>query len=185
MITAELYRCFSVLMRYPDLHMASVARQAAQAAAFLPQAAQPLEFFCGVAEDSGVKVMQEAYTAAFDLQPLAAPYVGYHLFGDDARRGQFLIRLQEIYRQRGITPDPGELADHLATVLRFLATTAGSTEHGALARDALLPAVRSIHGALAQGENPYRHILQSLEYCIDRSVTTLCTAPPDVEVFHA
>ena len=63
--------------------------------------------------------LQEAYTNAFDLRPDCTPNLGYHLFGDDGRRGLFLAELKGRMEARGI-PLGFELPDHISLLLRYL-----------------------------------------------------------------
>jgi nitrate reductase delta subunit len=119
--------------------------------------------------------MQELYTAAFDLQPLCAPYVGYQLLGEDARRGRFLLKLQEIYRQNGLFQKP-EMADHLSPVLHFLATAPDSEERSALIAEGLRPALEKMADAFPDGENPYGRLIEALRACLE-------TAPPAQAVY--
>ncbi|HET6513805.1 MAG TPA: nitrate reductase molybdenum cofactor assembly chaperone [Thermodesulfovibrionales bacterium] len=65
--------------------------------------------------------IQEEYTVAFDLSPACAPYVGYHLFGDTHKKGEYMIKLKGIYREHGYYPPDSELPDHLSVLFDFLA----------------------------------------------------------------
>ncbi len=127
--------------------------------------------------------LEEIYTATFDLQPLCPPYVGEYLFGGDQRRGMFLVRLKERYRACHLPLD-GELADHLAILLRFLgrlgvtAADPGAPEGGDLLDCCLLPAVRHMVGRFrkasprkADGQavgNPYAALLRGLLAALEK-----------------
>ena len=62
---------------------------------------------------------EELYTRTWDLNPLTPPYIGFQIWGEDYRRGNFLARLSQVYREAGIET-AGELADHLVPVLSYL-----------------------------------------------------------------
>jgi nitrate reductase delta subunit len=165
-MTRELFQSFSSLLSYPDSEIAESAWKAASAATFAPQAAGALAAFADLALEVGSDKMRELYTAAFDLQPLCAPYVAYQLCGEDARRGRFLMKLRELYRRNG--NDPGlELADHLSQVLSFVATAPDSPERSALVEDGLKPAVEKMAGAFVEGENPYGRLIEALRTCLE------------------
>lgn len=66
---------------------------------------------------------EELYTRTFDLSPLVAPYLGYHIWGDGYPRGKLMAELNRAYREQGLE-DLGELPDHLSLVLRYLSTGA-------------------------------------------------------------
>jgi len=67
---------------------------------------------------------EELYTRTWDLDPLTPPYIGFHIWGEDYRRGNFLAVMQHACRAAGVETD-GELTDHLTSVLRCMA--AGQT----------------------------------------------------------
>lgn len=110
-----------------------------------PEAAAALAEFRAFAEGAPVCRLQEVYTGAFDFGTAGYPYVGYHLFGETYRRSVFLLGLKERYRADGFAPGV-ELPDHLAVLLRFLATTPDETLREELAREALLPALERMAG---------------------------------------
>jgi nitrate reductase molybdenum cofactor assembly chaperone NarJ/NarW len=65
---------------------------------------------------------EELYTRTLDLNPPAAPYVGYQTWGESYQRGAFLARLNRELFEAGVDAG-GELPDHLAPVLRYLGQT--------------------------------------------------------------
>ncbi len=65
---------------------------------------------------------EELYTRTLDLNPPAAPYVGYQTWGESYQRGVFLAKLNRAACEAGVDTG-GELADHLAPVLAYLAQT--------------------------------------------------------------
>ncbi len=102
---------------------------------------------------------EELYTRTWDLNPIAAPYIGYQLYGDSYKRGNFMSNLNRHLQQTGIDTG-GELPDHILSVLRFLAAT--SVPPKALI-EALGPALDKIQAALRKEDpkNPYLHLLEA------------------------
>jgi nitrate reductase molybdenum cofactor assembly chaperone NarJ/NarW len=182
-MTRELFQSFSALLSYPRDDLAELARGGAQAASHDPAAAAILASFAEVAAEVGTDRMQELYTLAFDLQPLCAPYVGYQLLGEDARRGRFLMKLQELYRQNGLFPKP-EMADHLSQVLQFLASAPESEERSALFTDGLSPALGKMAAVFPAGENPYGRLIEALHICLQTAAPDPALGTPK-EVAHA
>jgi nitrate reductase molybdenum cofactor assembly chaperone NarJ/NarW len=182
-MTRELFQSFSALLNYPAADLAEQACTGARAAAFAPTAAETLTSFASFVDAHGADRMQELYTAAFDLQPLCAPYVGYQLLGEDARRGRFLMKLQEIYRQNGLVQKP-EMADHLSQVLHFMATAPDSAERNALFTDGLRPALEKMAAAFPEGENPYGRLIKALRTCLETALPDSPFCAPK-EVTHA
>ena len=106
--------------------------------------------------------MQEIYTRTFDLQPACFPYAGYHLFGEDYRRGLFMAGLKRQYLSHGFSAGK-ELPDHLAVILRFLAETSRDKENEELIHEGMIPALeKMLATGLREGDNPYREVLQAL-----------------------
>ncbi len=106
----------------------------------------------------------EVYTRTFDLQPSCSPHIGYHIFGDGYRRGEFLVRLKGRCSECGL--DVGrELPDHISVVLRLLALVGGS-EADDLVALCLSPAIGRMLEALADERNPYSWALEALSHTI-------------------
>jgi nitrate reductase delta subunit len=106
----------------------------------------------------------ETYTRTFDLQPSCSPHIGYHIFGDGYRRGEFLVGLRRRCSELGI--DPGhELPDHISVVLRLLARVGGNEEEDMVSL-CLSPAIDKMLDSLVDEKNPYSWPLQALSYTI-------------------
>ena len=158
----SLYFQFAQLLDYPD---ASLPKRVEQCAAELKgvflQAARLLEDFQHSQQEFAIARLQEAYTATFDLQPDCTLNLGYHLFGEDQRRGLFLAKLREFYEKAGIATG-SELPDHLCHLLRYVAARPEGVESGAIVADCLLPAVSKIAQAIRDKSNPYQPVLDAL-----------------------
>jgi nitrate reductase molybdenum cofactor assembly chaperone NarJ/NarW len=113
--------------------------------------------------------LQETYTNAFDLRPDCTPNLGYHLFGDDGRRGFFLAELKERMEVCGI-PLGFELPDHISLLLRYM--HAVEQERCDLVEDCMLPAVSRMVDILDSTENPYKHALRALLSLLQRQHET-------------
>lgn len=124
---AELPDLKAVIDRWPD---ASVRRS--------------LQPFCAYLMETAPLNVQEAYTAAFDLNPETSLNLTYHRWGDDEKRGRVLAQLLQIYEQAGYACDGSELPDHLALVLEFC------SQQPRWADDALLVGILEVLGPLAQ-----------------------------------
>jgi nitrate reductase delta subunit len=62
---------------------------------------------------------EELYTRTLDLSPLSAPYLGYHIWGESYKRGEFMAALNKELMIHEINLG-GELPDHLLPILRYL-----------------------------------------------------------------
>ena len=115
--------------------------------------------FLAAIEGKSLEEIQELYINAFDFRPDCTPNLGYHLFGDDGRRGLFLAELKERMQNSGI-PLGAELPDHISLVLRYI--DAAEDDRAAVIQDCLVPAVTRMAEALDSSGNPYRHALRAL-----------------------
>jgi nitrate reductase delta subunit len=128
------------------------------------RASSLMKSFYSYVKDHPLGRVAEVYTRTFDLQPSCSPYIGYHIFGDGYRRGEFLVRLKGRCSECGL--DVGrELPDHISVVLRLLALVGGSEEDDLVAL-CLSPAIDRMLESLADEENPYSWALQALSYTI-------------------
>jgi len=158
----RLLDAFAELLTYPAADPVPAARRCRELV-LRRGAADALERFLARAERAGPHELEEAYSSTFDLEPACAPYVGHHLCGDGPQRGLFLARLAEVYRQDGFTGAAGgELADHLAVVLRYLAATPTGEARQALLEDGLVPALDKMLAALGDPDAVYRPVLAAL-----------------------
>lgn len=155
-----VYSLFADILDYPERSIATTIDDClAELALEAPDAyAQLMDFQAAIAPKD-VRQLQELYTNAFDLRPECTPNLGYHLFGDDGRRGAFLAELKGRMDARGL-PLGVELADHIALILRFL--DVAEDERPVLTEDCLLPAVSKMIEVLQGSENPYDHVLRAL-----------------------
>ena len=113
---------------------------------------------------------EELHTATLDLSPAFVPYVGHVVWGENYRRGEFMADLNAAMAASGIDLH-GELPDHIAAVLRYLAAT---TEPLTDLMEVLPGAVTEMERTLrrAQPDNPYCHLLAATVACAaNRPVT--------------
>jgi len=96
---------------------------------------------------------EELHTRTLDLNPPAAPYIGFQVWGESYQRGEFLSKMNRALFETKIDTD-GELPDHLVPVLRYLAQTDNPLPELA---DIMNQAVQRMNTTLRQVEpaNPY------------------------------
>lgn len=64
--------------------------------------------------------LEEAYTNTFDVQAVCPLEIGYTLFGEDYKRGEFLVRISDLHREHNTDLISSELGDYLPNILRLL-----------------------------------------------------------------
>jgi len=158
---SHLYRLFADLLEYPSPALTSQVQAAAVGAGIAQAAALLTEFYSFVEQASPAR-LEELYTGTFDLQAVCYPYVGYHLFGDNYKRGMFMAQLNAGYRERGFSAGK-ELPDHAAVILRFLASASEDEFGQGLLHEGLIPAVDTMVKAFGdQSDNPYAGVIHAL-----------------------
>jgi nitrate reductase delta subunit len=119
---------------------------------------------------SPLATLQEEYVATFDFNPATAPYLGHHLFGDNQKKGGYMIMLKQEFERRGYKPSGVELPDHLSVVLGFLAYLArqeGDVE-GVGARqqfivDCVLPGIERLNTAFSHQDTPWKSLIEAAQ----------------------
>ncbi len=161
------YRLFARLLDYPTAVLGEQARECLDALSSAGSpAAAPLQSFCRYTQEAPLARMEELYTRTFDLQAVCSPYVGYQLFGDNYKRGMFMARLNEEYRERGFSAG-SELPDHIAVVLRFLDLGTEGEFSRALLAEGLVPALAKMWQCLGSpSDNPYSEVIGALSLAI-------------------
>lgn len=135
------------LFCYPDGNFAKAIDAARKVA--------PLEAFAAEVRDRDI---QSIYTSTFDLAPSCSPYLGVHLFSEEAReRARLMVGLKLAYKRSGLPP-AHELPDHIAEVLAC-APLFADEEWRDLVALVLAPALSKMKDILAPTSNPYRHLV--------------------------
>lgn len=105
------------------------------------------------AESISTAKLQEQFVDTFDWSPATALEIGWHLFGEDYARGEFMARMRAELRRYGLQ-ESGELPDHMMHVLALLGhMEKDRTEE--FSRDFVSPAVGKLASALDQRNSPF------------------------------
>jgi nitrate reductase molybdenum cofactor assembly chaperone len=142
------------LLAYPE-SSALVSRKAtAKACAITLQneseaLAKVFQPFLDFVQTAPLSDQQEAYTRTFDFNPASSLEVGWHLYGEDYARGDFLVKCRDLLADYGIPESATELPDHLMYLLQVLAAMppdvaqAFGSQYVARAVDKLVPGLAS------------------------------------------
>lgn len=111
----ESYYYLSILFDYPWDKAAVQAAATGLAGLLAKQGlATDITPFVEYVTASSLGALQEEYVRTFDFNPLCAPYLSHHLYGDNNKKSDFMISLKELYRQHDFTPRTCELPDHVS-----------------------------------------------------------------------
>jgi nitrate reductase delta subunit len=123
--------------------------------------AEDLEGFAAAISPLSTAELEELYTRTFDLNPDGSLDIGWHLFGEDYARGEFLVHLRQQARRYGV-PETSELPDHLTRVLPLLAAMPPE-EAAEFQERFLLPALGKIAKTIGDSGNPYAKLIAGLQ----------------------
>ena len=151
----------SRLLSYPDEHYVPLVELLYLLVQNdLPDTAKGISEFGQFIEQCGEHELEEAYTRTFDVNPSCALEIGWHLFGEDYMRGQFLVRMRGELAKYEIT-ETGELPDHLTHVLPVLAMMPADEAHQ-FSHACVFPALHKMQTSLDKNQSPYRHLIRCL-----------------------
>jgi nitrate reductase delta subunit len=142
------YEDLAALFRYPDDLYPELCRRAG-----LPGMADAMQARC-TAE------IQEMFIAAFDWNPSMALDLGWHLYGEQYARGEFLVTMRGELRRYGIL-ESAELPDHLTHVLELMSrmdAVAGEN----FARHYAAPAVAKLLVAAESCKSPFSPAIRAV-----------------------
>lgn len=158
---ANLYDLAAGLLFYPGAdYREQVEQYRREYVAALPEAADLVTAFADAVERLAPEELEELFTRTFELNPMCAPEVGWHLFGENYSRGEFLVQMRKGLRQHGL-PETTELPDHLGHVLSVLGRSAPG-ESGPFVERYILPALDKMLTELSGKENPYEGLLKAV-----------------------
>ena len=156
-----IYDAFAELLRYPGegYHLrVEACRQAP--GGLSPEADRLLGEFAAAVAPLSVADLEELYTSTFDLDPVCSLELGWHLFGENYSRGEFLVAMRQTLRRLGLE-ETTELPDHLTHVLRALGRMAPA-EAGRFSTKFVLPALEKMQAGLAGKNCPFENVLAAL-----------------------
>lgn len=155
---------------YPDETYAARAAACAQ-----ELDSEDLRVFAALIAAVPLAMRQEFFVQTFDFNPATTLEIGWHLFGEQYERGQFLVDLRERLRAAGIE-EQRELPDHLIHVLP-LAARMPPADRADFAARTLAPALDKIAAALPDG-GPFQRLVQAARHYVAVAAETDDGAKP-------
>ena len=123
---------------------------------------------------------QELYVQTFEFNPACTLEIGWHLFGENYERGEFLVRMREQLRRYGI-PESTELPDHLTHLLALIERLEHH-EAEELAGQALIPALAKIQKAL-EGKH-YNDLIAAIGAKLEADFPDAPRRPAELPIFQ-
>ncbi len=179
------------VFRYPSAdYLQRLDRCRASLAKVHSEAAVELEKFAAHVREITHQQRQELFIKTFEVQALCYLDLGFVIFGEDYKRGMFLVHMKREHERVG--NDYGtELPDHLANVLVLIEKTEDDDFRNDLVAGIAIPAIRKMlqgfdgsrikdrmerlkkrHDAIVQESlnygNVYQHALRALLLMLER-----------------
>lgn len=138
------YIVFADLLRYPDGDYPAKAMKCMDILQKkYPEAAKEImpfvDYVCTHTQDE----YEELYTKTFDVQPICYLDLGYVIFGEDYKRGAFLLHMQE--EQLKAANDCGtDLSDNISNMLTLFTKTDNQVLLDELAVKILIPGIEKM-----------------------------------------
>lgn len=143
---AKTYELLADALSYPGEFYGEILRSTSeQLKGSSPEIEAAFDRFARELGTKTLEELEEIYTGTFDIQALCYLEIGYVLFGEDYKRGAFLVELNRLHREHSHSTE-GELADYLPAVLRLLTKMKDAGERRALMDEAVLPALDKMLG---------------------------------------
>lgn len=160
-MTSSTLDGLAALLNYPEAGYCDAAELCRRALAENhPEASRRLASFLEAVRGLATEQLQELFTQTFDLNPVCVLEVGWQLYGDEYKRGEFLVKMRQNLRRHEL-PQSTELPDHLTRVLPLLSRLAPE-EAEPFARDFVAPAVRKMLAGLEGKKNPFEDLLKAV-----------------------
>ena len=164
---SEVYELLAALLEYPDEDWAT------RSASARSHANVSLGEFIAAVEPLSMSGLQELYTRTFDLNPSCALEIGYHLFGENYKRGEFLAHLRQTEAPFSLGQDQ-QLPDYLPVLLRLLAKLEDEELRGSLIVECLIPAIEKMLASFKESDNPYRLLLAAVRSALQTEAGLDC-----------
>lgn len=163
----KTYPLFAQLFSYPTLDFVRPTAELCTELAYYGTSA--VDDFLHVAEHfttNDSASLQEYYISTFDVNASCYLDIGYVLFGEESKRGQFLLNMNS--EQLKAKNDCGiEFADHLPNMLTLLPKLQDELFREELVVTMMMPALRHMYDNFRNKDNKYQILLSLLIHVLE------------------
>jgi nitrate reductase assembly molybdenum cofactor insertion protein NarJ len=144
METMDHYSTLAEVFCYPSAdYLQRVRRCQTELEKAYPEAAEEFEKFASYAMDATHQQREELFVKTFEVQALCYLDLGFVMFGEDHKRGMFLVHMKREHERVG-NEYGTELPDHLANVLVLIEKTTDEEFRNDLVAGIAIPALRKM-----------------------------------------
>ncbi len=156
------YILLAYMFRYPSNEMDTLTGKLKEIITqYDPALISKFERFMSHFKEEGLASMQEYYISTFDVQAVCSLDIGDVLFGDDYKRGLFLVNIKK--EQSAAGNDCGkDLPDHLPNRLTLLPGIKDASLAGELVYSLMIPALHEMILKFGETDNLYKGMLEIL-----------------------
>ncbi len=156
------YTALAEMFRYPTIEMGTYSDIWRNIIALYDlEMILKLDPFITHIQETPVSFQQEYYIRTFDVQAVCFLDIGYILFGEDYKRGVFLVNIKREQEMAG--NDCGsELADHLPNILTLLPKLQDAELAEELIYSLLIPVIHEMISKFRSSTNLYKGLLEIL-----------------------
>lgn len=160
-------RLLSTGLNYPQMEdlLTKVKMCADDLEASSPELSDLYGKFSAVVFDLTREEWQELYTKTFDINGSCCLDVGYVLFGEDYKRGDFLVHIKNLYTRLNLECGP-ELPDYLPYMLNALEYMPEGIEKKDLVEKIIIPAISKMlesFKGMQQKQMLYSYLLEAIK----------------------
>ena len=156
------YKLLAELFRYPTVDLKAYSEKWRDVISLYDAPlSDKLGLFITHISERPLAFQQEYYISTFDVQAMCFLDIGYVLYGEDYKRGVFLVNIKK--EQIKAENDCGsELPDHLPNILTLLPKIADADLAEELIYSLLIPAVHELILKFRDTSNLYKGLLEIL-----------------------
>lgn len=164
-IPSEILTAYGKILKYPDEEYQEYVREWIEALKDYPEIRSHVEPFVQHVKDASLGKLEELFVKTFEMNKKRPLEIGWHLYGEEYKRGQFLVKMRDLLREQGIQ-ETGELPDHLTQCLTALPAL-DSANRETFVRNYMHPAIDSIIEGFSEEGNPYLGVVESLSMLLE------------------
>ncbi len=157
------YQVLAMLIQYPATgFMRTLDHDIPKVKKKYPDAMAGMEGFLDYLRTQSETAIQELYIQTFDIQAICNLDVGFILFGEDYKRGEFMAHLKREHRDAGNACGT-ELPDFLPNILNLLSLIQDESLATELVHTFVVPALDKMLEGFKKGGNVYSLPLQAIQ----------------------
>ncbi len=167
MTLTQTYQNLAQILEYPKSDFKDlVAKSQSLLQTVFPEQIEAFLPFQNYVAEQDAERLEELYVQTFDVGASCSLDVGYLMFGEDYKRGQFMAELKVLEKQFAV--DCGsELPDHLPNVLKLL-TKMSFADASELVHHFVAPATEKMMKTFDESRNVYAFPLKVVHALIKR-----------------